>query len=362
MTNTINNRQLFFIIVLVVTIYITITIPRTAAVSAGTGSWIPLLINTLIFAVATTTVIRLNNMFPGKTLVDYTKVILGKVMAGVLGVFFMLYFLGVGVFLSTQMVSLLQAEFYPKTPQWAMLLIGIPIYGAIAYKGITNVARLVEIYGAVYLVIATAVHIIMMTQGMSYSILPLFDKAEAGRYIVAVKDTIIPFLGIELITMIPFTRQNGKKAVKTAFWGMITVGFFYIMVVYSCMAIVGVNNIQTYQYPLIEAIKIVEAPFVERFDMSYLTVGFLGLIGGISFVYLAVVEYACRLMPGVKRWMVVVAAGAAQMVLSLFALGLKDPERLATAVIVPAGLVASIVIPTVLFVTARVKRRASKKA
>jgi spore germination protein len=362
MTNAINNRQIFFIITLVVTTYTIISIPRTMAVSAGTGSWITLLIAALIFAVAATTIIRLNNMFPGKTLVDYTKLILGKAMAGVLGVFFLLYFLTVGVFLSTQMTNLLQAEFYPETPQWAMLLIGIPVYGAIAYKGVTNVARLIEIYGSVYLVVIIVVHIIMLTQGMTYSILPLFNKAEAGRYITAVKDVVIAFLGVELFTMMPFTRQNGKKAVKTAFWAMIVVGFIYIMVVLSCIGIVGFENVQSYQYPLIEAIKIVDAPFVERFDIAYLTVGFLGLIGGVSVVYLGMVEYACRLMPRVKRWMVVVAAGAVQMVLSLFALGVKDPERLADTVIAPAGLIAGIAIPTILFVTARMKRRASKKA
>jgi spore germination protein len=359
MTNSITNRQMFFILFLTLTTYTIVDIAKEMAESADTGGWIPILITAVIFAVAVTVIVRLNNMFQGKVLFDYSQEIVGKVLAYILGVYFIIYFLLIGVYLNVQISNLLKAQFYPETPQWATLLLGIPVFGYIANKGITNVARLFEIYGIIFIVAALTVHIIMFTQGMNYSILPLFNKADTGKYFAAIKDTIFPFLGIEILTIIPFTQKNGKKATKTAFFSVLAIGLFYVLVVESCIKIIGFHNIANYQYPLIEAIRLVDAPFFERFDILYLTIGFLGMIAGITIIYLAIVEYACRMFARVKRGIIVSIVGAVLTVLSLFSLSTKEPD-IFLVFLTLLGLVAAIVIPTVLFVIARVKKRAGK--
>lgn len=360
MPNSITNRQMFFILFLTLTTYTVISIANIMAKSAETGSWIPILITSIIFAVAVTTIVRLNNMFQGRVLFDYSRDIVGGFLAYVLAFYFILYFLVVGVYLNVEITALLQAEFYPRTPQWATLLLGIPVFGYIANKGVTNVARLLEIYGIIFITTTILIHIIMLTQGMDYSILPLFNNADTGKYVGAIKDAVIPFLGIEVLTIIPFTQKNGKKATKLAFFTLLAIGLFYVMVVESSIKLVGIHNIINYRYSLIEAIKIVDTPMLERFDILYLTVGFFGLIAGATIVYLAIVEYACRVFAKVKRVIIVTVVGGMLLILSLFAMGQRQTETFFAGLLLPMGLVAAIAVPTVLFMIARVKKRAKK--
>ena len=49
MTNTITNRQMAFILFLTLTCYTIVTISKDMAESAGTGSWLTILVTALIF-------------------------------------------------------------------------------------------------------------------------------------------------------------------------------------------------------------------------------------------------------------------------------------------------------------------------
>ena len=121
-------------------------------------------------------------------------------------------------------------------------------------------------------------------------------------------------LGIEVLAIIPFTAKNGPKAVKNAFITLLLIGVFYVLVVESSVMMVGFNEIVHYNYPLLVAIRQVELPYLkifQRIDLLYLTVGFIGLFAGLSIVYLNIVEYICRMLPKVKRVLVVIAVGLA---------------------------------------------------
>ena len=77
MTNSITNRQMFFIIFLTLTSYTTINLPKTMAQTAGRSSWIPIMAVSIIFGGAAVIITKLNNMYQGKVLFDYSQEIVG---------------------------------------------------------------------------------------------------------------------------------------------------------------------------------------------------------------------------------------------------------------------------------------------
>ncbi len=360
MPNTVTNRQMFFLLLITLTTYTVISIPQLMAENANTGSWVPLLFTTLVFAIAATIIVSLHNMFQGCMLLDYGQRIVGKFFAYAISLLYLLYFLTVGVFLNFELASVLKANFLFKTPEWATLLISIPAFGYIAYKGITNIARFIEIIGTIFIITAISVHLLMLTQGDIINIQPFFRASHIKEYIGTIPHTILPFLGIEILTVIPFTKSNGKKAKKVAFFTIITVGLFYILIVETCIMILGINNIKNYNYALIEAIELVEMPLVERADILYLTVGFLGLNGGVCVVYLSIVEYACKLFAKIKRIIIVPAVGILLFGLSFFAIKINQSEQFLTSVIPIAGIFTALIIPIILLLIAKVKKRASQ--
>jgi hypothetical protein len=73
---------------------------------------------------------------------------------------------------------------------------------------------------------------------------------------------------------------------------VVFIGLFYVLVAETSIMIVGMKSTENYQYALIEAIKQIDIPVLERFDFLYLSVGFTGLVAGICDVYIALAEYA----------------------------------------------------------------------
>ncbi len=362
MEGDVTNRQIALLLFLTLTTYTIINIPKVMAQHAGSGAWLPVLAMSVLFAVLVVLITRLGSMFPGKVLFEYSRVIVGTFLAYVFLIFFIAYFFMISVYLNTELASVLKAEFFPKTPKWATLIAGVAVFGCIAYKGVKGVTRFFEIIGPVFLITAIAVHLIMLAQGQASNILPLFRTSEVPRYLAAAKETILPYLGIEVLTIIPFAQGNGKKATRTAFFTLLFIGVFYVLVVETSIMMLGIHDIQNYNYALIEAIKLVNNPVLERFDILYLTVGFAGLIAGISAVFLALTEYACKLFSKMNRKLVVLMFAVLIIICSMISSGVKNPHVIYEMAIPIAGAFAAFIIPALLFVIAKVRGLGQKSS
>ena len=141
----------------------------------------------------------------------------------------------------------------------------------------------------------------------------------------------------------------------TAFLTVVFVGLFYVFAVETCVMMLGMRSAQNYNFALIEAIKQIDNPVLERFDVLFLTVGFSGLVAGICGVYLALVEYATRLFKKINRCIVVVGIGVIMAGLSI-ALQLVKPVVGALESAFPiAGLISAFLIPAILLLIAKVR-------
>jgi hypothetical protein len=107
----------------------------------------------------------------------------------------------------------------------------------------------------------------------------------------------------------------------------------------------------------------VEIPFIEfltRIDMVYLTVGFSGFIVFIIIQYCAVVEYASKVFPKVKRLVIVIAVGVLLFILGSIASGIDDLRDRYAEYAVFLIPFASVIIPVFLLIAAKVKKNAQK--
>lgn len=359
MVNSVTNRQMVFILFLTLTAYATIDLPKIMADTAGRSSWIPILMVSVFFAVAVMIITKLNNLYQNKVMFDYSQEIVGKFFSYMIIIYFLIYFLIVGVYFKLKLVGLLHSNFLPHTPQPVMLLFGIALFGYVAHKGITNIARGFEIIGITFLIITVGMCIFMLTEGMHYNVLPLYNPADTKMFAEAVKKLIVPFGGVEILLIIPFTTKN-KKAPKIAFFTLLFIGLLYVLIVESTFMILGVNNTIALNDSFIEGIKVVEIPVLERTDIFYLTFGLTSLFSGMIIVFTAVTEFACRLFAKVKRYIIVVIVCVVFFVLCLFGLNIKDYNQVFASYATIPELVSNVLIPTTLFIVAILRKRAQK--
>lgn len=360
MPNSVTNRQLFFIILVTVLSQSIINISKILAQSAGTGAWLTLLITTLIIGLFTMAIVRLNTLFPGKMLFDYSQELIGKMLTYVLSVLLILFFSFATVYFLVNFSALINTTYLLRTPQWATMLFGVPVFCFVAYKGVTNVARIMEIIGIVYISTGIFVHISMFAYSNPVNILPLFDNAEIGRYLSAVKDTYIFYIGIGVLLIIPMAKGNGgKKAVRTSFWALFSVGMTFIMIVESCIMKIGINDIVYYKNSIIVANRDFEIPFLDflkRIDALFMMIGVMAGFLGLSIFIMAIVELVCRIFKKASRLAVVLCTGAVLYSLWVVSSGLDGFSDYAAKAIGFISPVVVFIIPCVLLLIAKVKR------
>ena len=345
---------MFFILILTLTSYTSVDLPKIVAQSAGRSGWILVLAAALVFGFASAAIAALNNRFQGKVMFDYSQEIAGKLASRLIAVYYILYFVVVGVYLKIRLVNFLSSNFLPKTPQAVMLAISVALFAFVSFKGITNVARLFELYGFAFLLTTIAICVIMLPQGMIYNIRPLVNPDEIKEFPAAIPKLLFPYGGIEVLLIVPFAKCN-KRAALVAFLTLVFIGLFYVLVVDSTISILGINNTTFYSDAFIEAVKVVNVPIIERPDIFYLTVGLTSLFAGMIIVFLAVLEYACRLFSKVSRHVMALICSAVLYTLCILALGIKDITDALDACAPYMVLVSSLLLPGTLLVLAQVK-------
>jgi spore germination protein len=357
--NSITNRQMVFLIILFLTSYSTIDLPKVMAEKTGRSSWILILTASVVFGIAAVFITKLNNLFPGKVFVDYCREITGKFISFLIIMAYLLYAATIGIYLSLKMAITVQSNFLPKTPQAVILFVGILLFSYVSYKGITNVARMLEIIGALFLLVTVGICVIILVQGMTYNILPFFNKSDVKSFLPAIKDLATPFTGLGILFVVPFTVQN-KNAPKAAFFTLLFIGLLYVLIVESTIMALGINNTIVMNDAFIEAVKITEMPVIERMDIFYLTFGLSSLFAGISVAMLGVVEVICRFCTKISRYIMVIIIGSVFFILCLLGLDIKSKRDVIESFAPYLTLFTSILGPIVLFVIAKIRKRSRK--
>jgi spore germination protein len=299
-------------------------------------------------------------MFLGKVFFDYSREVIGKFFTYVIAIYFILYFLLLGVYLSLKGSGILKSNFLPKTPDSVTIFLGLALFAFVSYKGITNIARLFELYGISFLVITLGICALMISAGDKYNILPFFNPDEMKEYAKTMKDLIIPFGGLEVLFIIPFTAKN-KKAPVAAFFSVLFIGLFYVLIVESTILTLGINNTILVNDSFIEAIKITEAPVIERPDILFLIIGLTSLFSGTIIVFSAIVEYVCKIFSKVKRLYIVLAILIISYTLCIAASGIKDVEEKFESFAFYLVSISCFLIPIIILICAKVKKRNNPK-
>ena len=336
-----------------------ISIPRNAVKAAGTGAWFAIIIVTVLFIFGIFIIASLSKMFEGKTIYEYSNLLVGRFMTKIIGFIYTTYFCFFSILLFRIISDFIKANSLPLTPIWAILLMFIGVILYIVYKGITTIGRLLEIYGFIFIVVSLATHTAEFFLGDANYIKPFFEPKLVKEYIFGAKDLISAFIGIEILTIIPFGKVNNKRGVLYSVLGVLYVGLFYIFATETSVMIVGINDILYYNASLVEAIRETKLPsvfFLERSDILFLTVGTIGILSGLATILFAATENIVKLFSITKRNIVIVAVGILVFISCMFLNESRQVIYLFENVLPIIGILTGFIIPIILFIIAKVKK------
>jgi spore germination protein len=262
---TFTNRQITFVIFGALVGYGIMSLPHTLAQEVGTGSWISILIGTLAAVIVTLVITYLNYANKEQTIVQYSRTLVGNTVSNVFMVIYVLYFF---IFLSMVLRlagETIQFTVLPETPYWTICLALILLVGYTLLKGIKTIVKICVSLGILTLFVAITAHSLVYTQGDILNIQPLIPPFGAMDYLKASIQTVLPFMGIELLLLFPFGKSNGKKIFWVTSLTVLCIGLFYIFVVYSCFSIMGESSLVYYRDSILSTIRRIKIEQLEIF-------------------------------------------------------------------------------------------------
>ncbi|GAA0177547.1 GerAB/ArcD/ProY family transporter [Clostridium sediminicola] len=281
MNKSLTNRQIAFIIFGIVSGYGILSLPKTIAESSGTGGWFTLLIATIIVMIFTYIITYLGYVHEDKTIYEYNQIIVGKGIASIFIIIYCLYFFMLFTMGTRMACEAIKQTVLIKTPIWALIMLFyLVMYYAVA-KRLCTIAKVCEIYGAIIIISAIVIHLAMTTQGKVINLKPFFVIEDIKEYFKATSVTIFPFLGIEILTIVPFNKKNNDKNIFKYTISMVGfIGIFYIFVFESCISVMEIDSIIYYQdalFATIRRIDIESLEFLERLDGIFLIIWIMSI-------------------------------------------------------------------------------------
>lgn len=226
MESTLTNRQISVMLYSVIVGYGVINIPKEVAEVSGTGSWFSLLIGTIIFIVITYIITYLQYVYEGKTICEYSEILVGKYITYLFLIIYFIYF-----YIFFTMIIRLYSEainliLLNKTPEKYICILTYIVVGYALSKGINAIARVCEIYIPINILGTILITYLMASQGRLVNIRPLFSVGDIITYFKALKTTMLPFIGMEILLFMPITRKENKNIFR---YTMLMVGFIGIL-------------------------------------------------------------------------------------------------------------------------------------
>lgn len=274
MKKTLTNIQIAFILFGIIVGYGVMALPKNVAENAGTGGWITLLISTSIAVIFTYIFTYLGYVHENKTIYDYSKMLTGKFITAIFMFLFItefFLFFTMAVRASSEIIKL---TVLIKTPVWALCLLYYLVVYYLIIKEFRIIARVIEFYGIIIVMSYLVIHFLIFSQGKLINIRPYFGQADIMTYLKSSTVTVLPFLGIEILGIIPFSKTiNGKKVFKYTTSMIVFIGLLYILVVESCISVIGIDGIIYYKDALLATIRRIDIEwlqFLKRLDGIFL--------------------------------------------------------------------------------------------
>lgn len=289
MNEYLTNRQIAFIVFGIVVGFGVMGLPKDVAEAAYTGGWFTLLISTAIAIIFTYIITYLGYVHANKTIYEYCEILTGKTITTILICIYIIYFFISFTMITRMATDTIKLTVLLKTPIWATSLVFLAVVYYAVIKRLQVIGRICEIYGVVIIIAAVLITSAIFTQGKLINMKPFFVADEIRRYIKATTVTIFSFSGIEILSIIPLSKnKNSRKIFKYTALMVVFIGFFYIMVVESCISVMGVDGIIHYEDALYAAIRRVDIrslQFLRRLDGVF-------LISWISAIFCTLVLFA----------------------------------------------------------------------
>lgn len=359
--NTISNQQIKALLVTTVIGVGVLSLPSDLAMILNNSGWIAIVIGGLLTLPFIMIIDRLFKLYPGKTFFQIGRKVMHPIIFNIILIIILSYSILLLSYASRIFAEVIKVYLLETTPTEVIILTMLIAISYIARSKLEVVARVAVMIYPIILGFIIFLIVINLPNADYTNIYPLLDieYKEIPRGIMAV---IFSYAGYEILLLaLPFS-ENNENSLRYCMRGILMVIGVYLIVFFITLSQYGVHQLKREIWPSIAVIKEVDLPgyFLENLDgivmaawvmVVYGTMGpflhasgvILGDIFNVKFHEL----FVPPLIPIIYS-------------ISLIPDNLIESDRIMGRILNYFALISIIIIPTIIFILAYIKRRKDK--
>ena len=210
----------------------------------------------------------LASKFPNKTIVQFSEIILGKIVGKIFSLFLISYFLIIASLMIRQFGDFMTTIIMPETPSLAIHILFLSIIVTGAYLGIETLGRSGEVILPTLFILLVVPFLFLLPEMDINNLKPVYENGFNPIMRGTISHIGIPYLQLIVMLMIfPYVKDI-KKAKKNFILGVLVGGFILTTVILYSILSLGVILTEIKHYPpYFMAQKISIGDIVERLEV-----------------------------------------------------------------------------------------------
>ena len=262
-------------------------LPANLVKHVGTDAWVSVILGWALVSAASLVIIQVMKRYPEGTLPDLLTHYGGKWAGRAGAIVTALYFAYYVYVAFVRVILYLKVWLLPQTPDIAIVILLVIPTWLIARNGIRVQGRYAELV-VFMLCWMPFVYMYVLKEAHPLHLLPLF-KEGWKQHLAAVHESIFNYIGFEMpFILYPFLKKKHLASVGVVAANTLSM-LVYLLVTFTCLMVFSPDEIKLYNEPNISVLKIVEFPFLERFEVLFLALYLLlACLTWIPFLYCTV--------------------------------------------------------------------------
>ena len=353
----ISGRQAVFLLVMAVLPTSILFLPHMIYKGARQDSWLSVLLLTSFGLAAGEVIARLGRRFPGQTVVEYGRTLLGPFPGFALGLLYAGFFIYINAFVVRELAEMLTANFYEETPV-AVFVAGIVLFSIYIVRcGLEVLARVNDMAVLLIMVMLALLGLVVIPGVRPEHFFPVLEEG----FTPVVRGTLpgaVFFAESFIMLMLTPSLARPAEVRAVVAKGMLFLGLLQLLVVIAVTGVLGANTTNLL-YPVLNVARLIRpSRFLTNVDPLVLLPWLMGGLLKVAVFHYCATLAAVRLFRtggfGAAAVVCGVALGVLAVILWEDVLELADQIA---RVIPPFFLSIQVGIPLLLLLAAVLKKK-----
>ncbi|PFA70730.1 hypothetical protein CN378_00215 [Bacillus sp. AFS015802] len=265
-------------------------LPFSVFMVSKADGWISVLLAGFVVQIIIVVLWLLGRRFPKKSLFQYSRNLMGKVVGSIINIAYILYGVLVTALILMYATAIIKTWVLPLTPKWIVMFLLIITAILLGREKVADISNVYVVVSSLIFFLILISMVVLMTYPIEWRYLLPIGQSGGVQILKGAKEAYFSMLGFELLLFLfPYFQHNGERSVLYS----VSIANLFVTLTYTFLTIVSFitfspEEIVIVPQPVLYFVKSLYLQIVERIDLVFMSLWVVNVITSLtSYLFLS---------------------------------------------------------------------------